>query len=142
MLFTRILSFSYNVTTLNCVVKGCVCSTQRHFNPFPNKSWFLRVCRTILLKTQREKEKLLVMSNFSFSHSVFYLFGVLSAIFKCNSSPDKKILLFYMIQTVFYIIQYTQFHSVNICSFGVIKLQNPNLHLSSYTPPLSQPFNP
>ena len=28
-----------------------------------------------------EKEKLLVTSNFSFSHSVFYLFGELSAIF-------------------------------------------------------------
>ena len=37
------------------------------FNPFPNKPWFLRVCSTSLLKTLREKEKLLVMSNFSFS---------------------------------------------------------------------------
>ena len=34
-----------------------------------------------LLKTLWEKEKLLVMSNFSFSHSVFYLSGELSAIF-------------------------------------------------------------
>ena len=50
-------------------------------NPFPNKPWFLRVCSTSLLKTLREKEKLLVTSNFSFSHSVFYLFGELSAIF-------------------------------------------------------------
>ena len=41
-------------------------------NPFPNKPWFLRVCRTSLLKTLWEKEKLLVTSNFSFSHSVFY----------------------------------------------------------------------
>ena len=54
----------------------------------------------------------------------------------------KKIPFFYIIQTVFYIIQYTQSHGVNICSFGAIRLQNPNLHLSSYTPPLSQPFNP
>ena len=30
---------------------------------------------------QWEKEKLLVMSNFSFSHSVFYPFGKLSAIY-------------------------------------------------------------
>ena len=44
-------------------------------NPFPNKPLFLRVCSASLLKTQREKEKLLVMSNFSFSHSVFYPFG-------------------------------------------------------------------
>ena len=51
------------------------------FNPFPNKPWFLRVCSRSLLKTLWDKEKLLVTSNFSFSHSVFYLFGELSAIF-------------------------------------------------------------
>ena len=50
-------------------------------NPFPNKPWFLRVCSTSLLKTLREKEKLLVTSNFSFSHSVFYPFKELSTIF-------------------------------------------------------------
>ena len=51
------------------------------FNPFPNKPWFLRVCSTSLLKTLREKEKLLVTSNFSFSHSVFYPFGELYTVF-------------------------------------------------------------
>ena len=51
------------------------------FNPFPNKPLFLCVCSVILLKTLWEKEKLLVTSNFSFSHSVFYPFGELSAIF-------------------------------------------------------------
>ena len=51
------------------------------FNPFPNKPWFLRVCSTSLLKTLREKEKLLVTSNFSFSHSVFFQLGEVSAIF-------------------------------------------------------------
>ena len=51
------------------------------FNPFPNKPWFLRVCCTSLLKTLWDKEKLLITSNFSFSHSVFYSFRVLSAIF-------------------------------------------------------------
>ena len=51
------------------------------FNPFPNKPWFLRVCSTSLLKTLWEKEKLLIASNFSFSHSVFYPFRELSAIF-------------------------------------------------------------
>ena len=50
-------------------------------NPFPNKRWFLPVCSTSVLKTLWEKEKLLVTSNFSFSHGVFYLFGKLSAIF-------------------------------------------------------------
>ena len=52
-----------------------------HINPFPNKPWFSRVCSWSLLKTLWEKEKLLVTSNFSFSHSVFYPFGELSAIF-------------------------------------------------------------
>ena len=43
-------------------------------NPFPNKPWLLRVCSPRPLKTLWEKEKLLVTSNFSFYHSVFYLF--------------------------------------------------------------------
>ena len=50
-------------------------------NPFPNKPWFLRVCSTSLWKTLWEKEKLLVTSTFSFSLSVFYWLGQLSAIF-------------------------------------------------------------
>ena len=50
-------------------------------NPFPSKPWFLRVCITSLMKTMWEKEKLLVTSNFSFSHSVFYQSGELYAIF-------------------------------------------------------------
>ena len=35
----------------------------------------------IFLKTLWEKEKVLIMSNFSFSHSVFYPFGGLFAFF-------------------------------------------------------------
>ena len=50
-------------------------------NPFPNKPVFLCVCSTNLLKTLWEQEKLLVMSNFSFSHSVFYPFEEFSDIF-------------------------------------------------------------
>ena len=50
-------------------------------NPFPNKPWLLRVCSTSLLKTLWEKEKLLVTSSHWFSHSVFYPFDKLSAIF-------------------------------------------------------------
>ena len=51
------------------------------FNAFPNKPWFLCVYSTSLLKTLQEKEELLVTSNFSFSHRIFYSFGELSAIF-------------------------------------------------------------
>ena len=50
-------------------------------HPFPNKPWFLCVCCSSLLKTLWKKEKLLIMSNFTFSHSVFYPFGGLSVIF-------------------------------------------------------------
>ena len=42
---------------------------------------FLRVCSKSLLRTLREKEKSLLMSNFYFFHSVFIPFGELSAIF-------------------------------------------------------------
>ena len=55
-----------------------MCSTC--LNPFPDKPWFLCVCSSSLLKILWEKEKLLVISNFSFSHSAFYLFGEPSAI--------------------------------------------------------------
>ena len=49
-------------------------------NPLPNKPKFLRVCSKSLTKTLRKKEKFLVTSNSSLSHSVFYPFGELSAI--------------------------------------------------------------
>ena len=45
------------------------------FNPFPHNDTFWRPWETNLLKTLWKKEKLLVTSNFSFSHSVFYPFG-------------------------------------------------------------------
>ena len=51
------------------------------FNLLPNKPWFLCVCTIGFLKTLWLKEKLLVTSNFSFFHSVFYPSGELSVIF-------------------------------------------------------------
>ena len=51
------------------------------FNPLPNKPGFLHDCSTTPLKTLWETEKLLIMGNFSISHSVFYPFGELPAIF-------------------------------------------------------------
>ena len=67
--------------TIRFFVIFLIFSVSDSFNPFPNKPWFLQVCNSGLLKTLWEKEKLLVMSNFSFSHSVFYLFGELVDIF-------------------------------------------------------------
>ena len=43
--------------------------------------WFIQGCSTNLLKTLWEKEKFLILSVFSFSHSVFYPFAERSAIF-------------------------------------------------------------
>ena len=50
-------------------------------NPFPHNDTFGRPLEASLLKILWEKEKLLIMSNFSFTPSVFYLFRELSAIF-------------------------------------------------------------
>ena len=47
-------------------------------NPFPNKPWFLRVCRKSFENTVGKGD---VTSNFSYSQSVFYPFGKLAAIF-------------------------------------------------------------
>ena len=51
------------------------------FNPFPHNDTFWRPWETSLLKTLWEKEKLLITSNFSFSHSVFLPIWIAFAIF-------------------------------------------------------------
>ena len=71
----KVFLFPYHDVTL--WNKQCLYAAHTRFDPFPNKPWYLGVCRKSLLKTLWEKEKLLVTSNFSFSHSVFYLFGEL-----------------------------------------------------------------
>ena len=62
-MFKRLLrvNFLYFLCVIN---KRPIC-----INPFPNKPWFLRVCKNIkrsLLKTLHVKEKLLVTSNLPF----------------------------------------------------------------------------
>ena len=64
------------------------------FKLFSNKPCFLSVCSTSSLKTLWEKEKLLVTSNFSFSHSVYYSSGELSAIFIKSEIVVDKIFQF------------------------------------------------
>ena len=87
------LNFSQAITISNDPESGLLIVGKRNcwvpalsyvfypFNRFPNKPWFLRVCGAKLLKTLWEKKKLLVTSNFFFSHSVFYPFIEISAIF-------------------------------------------------------------
>ena len=56
----------------------------------PKKTLLLCVCSTRLWKLLWKKEKLLVMSNFSFSLSVFYPFEEPSAIFIKFKLPSAK----------------------------------------------------
>ena len=75
------LSFLPTFILLSAIVFNLESSkTSLFVNPFSNKP-FLYVSSTSLLKTLWEKEKLLLMSSFSFSHSVFYQSWKLSAIF-------------------------------------------------------------
>ena len=98
-------------------------------NPFPNKPWFLRVCSRSLLKTLWEKEKLLVTSNFSFSHCVFYPFGELSAILNkfeivvCNLSiwESLKFVVWERVNLLFEICspncEKLKCHTILICNY-------------------------
>ena len=83
-----------------------------HINPFPNKPWFLCVCSTSHLKTQWEKEKLLLTSNFSFFHSVFYAFGDISAIFIKFQNCHKETL------SVWKSVKFVVWERVKVPSFG------------------------
>ena len=69
---------SANALNLN---QSRVLSVGKELIPSQTCPRFLRVCCTSPLKTLWEKEKLLITSNFSFSHSVFCPFGEFSAFF-------------------------------------------------------------
>ena len=73
VIFQKIVN-SLRITLYQQQMIGLV-QTQGIFNPFLHNDTFWRTWETSLLKTLWEKEKLLVTSNFSFSHNVFYLFG-------------------------------------------------------------------
>ena len=77
---TNMLGYILMNTSIQRLNFICVLAPKK-LNPFPNKPWFLRACSTSLLKTLWEKKKLLVTSNFFFSHSGFYPFRDFSAIF-------------------------------------------------------------
>ena len=67
------VSWPYYVTIALSLQTVCgLHFVQKQVNSFPNKPWFSCVFSQCLLKTLREKEKLLITSNSSFSHSVFY----------------------------------------------------------------------
>ena len=65
-----------SVSVSVCVQNISVCqSACGGINSFPNNPWFSRVFSSSFWNTLWEKEKLLVTSNFFFSHSVFYPFS-------------------------------------------------------------------
>ena len=70
--------------TMFSTLDGAYFSYQMHFNPLPHYDAFSRTKYIKLWKTLRIKEKLLVTSNFSFFHNVFYprwrLFFILNAL--------------------------------------------------------------
>ena len=68
-----VVSQQWSLKAEDCL-RRAVASEQWFLNSFPNKPWFSCVCSTSHLKIVWVKEKLLVTSNFSFSHSVFYPF--------------------------------------------------------------------
>ena len=70
--------YIHSNTLLNASSKTNMFST-----PFPNKPWLhvlICVCSKSLWKTLWVKEKLLIKSNFSFSHSVLHPFRELKVI--------------------------------------------------------------
>ena len=98
-------------------------------NPFLNKPWILHVCSTSLLKMLREKEKLLVTSNFSFSHSVFYHFGQLSAIQIKLKIVVCKFFQFGRVQNLSFGKRLSDNSTLLNCHFEIIKQYQPVLAL-------------
>ena len=96
-------------------------------SPFPNKPWFLRVCSTSLSKTLWENEKLLITSNFFFSHCVFHPFRELSDIFIEFEIVVCKLFQFEGVQNVSfkngliknYLVLFV-FESVNLITLNLI----------------------
>ena len=117
MLVTKIFSFSHSVLKVFLYM---------NVKSFPNKPWFLSVCSTSLLKTLWNKEKFLVMSNFSFSHSVFYPSGELSAIFINFSFSHSVFYPFGELSAIF--INFSFSHSV-FYPFGELSAVFINLKL-------------
>ena len=56
--------------------------------------FYVSAVQVFFFKTLWEKEKLLIKSNFSFSHTVFYLFGEISAIFFKSKIVGGKLFQF------------------------------------------------
>ena len=80
----------------------------------PNKPWFLHVCSVRLLKILWKMEKLLIMSNLSFIHSVLsFFFWDLSAIFiklkivVCKAFKFGRLVIWVRIEKIYCILTKT-----------------------------------
>ena len=110
--------------------------TRNICNPLLNEPWFLGVCCTNPLKTLWEKEKLLITSNFFFSHSVFYPFGEFSLISKllsANSFSLEESKICHLGKGLKKWKQEISFTLYQTTKFGTYRLQiNPLLHRYSF----------
>ena len=97
-----------------------------------NNPWFLHICSTCPLKTLGEKERLLIRSNFSFSHSVFYLFGELFAIFIKFEIDVCKVFQLGRAQNLKF-GKGLKFKRARFCEKGALCIRKVNLHCSSCT---------
>ena len=96
---------------------------KKGLNPFQNRPLFIHVCSRDLLKTLWEKEKLLVTSNFSFFHSVFYLFGELSVIFIKSEIVVCKLFQFGRVQN--FLLEKGLMFLNDVCSWQVVTIMDP-----------------
>ena len=88
LLFQHFLTHQRNISQFefykNCQCKICFGLDQSSADVLSLSQTRPGLCSTNILKTLKEKEKLLIRSNFSFSHSVFYLFELSSIFIKCE----------------------------------------------------------
>ena len=64
-------TLDYGVTGLSTIAQTVITCTDFALDPFPNKPWFLRVCRKGLLKTLRKKREIARNEQFLFFSKVF-----------------------------------------------------------------------
>ena len=102
------LNFEFFIKLLNfrLVQIESICRLLFRFNPFPNKLWFLRVCRSSLLKTLWDMEKLTGWKTFChFPNKPWFLCVYSTSLLKTLWEKEKLIVMsnFSFSYSVFYL---------------------------------------